>query len=902
MDARLQKIRQQWPDNRLLALKGVGEDNTPDDIFQCVVMADPTRQHKYVAWTLKAWENGGLQFEDIALGSESKTAETLSEFEKYKSRIGNPKYENDISGITLRDAKDRSLLRYKVPGDLYKAVRPWVVAEQKYGETASSREQKRLDMMKARLESYHETMESGITIDIPSTVFAAQKLGYQTKWCTSALENNMFEDYAEKGDLYIITLPTGERFQAHSKVDVPDEEDDEDYDLDDEEELEEDDDDIDYTKSALLAFKHYVHLKGMSKFEFVDISEDENDVVRSIVQRMDFMDEADSEINSENGKALRPYQKELAHILSGLLVKSITTKMMSPHISDDIIADFTKKLSQQIELSLEHQCKRPSAGLSEPKSILPHPETVPTILEDDPSPRCDLFDKLEGNNAFVIKDGVKTLNLEDGMTIVDYVKKYTGILADHIPTFQPEDDISSLEDFKELFKDTLDSVSLSQEMADEVVKSVELLTLDNLFSHQKIHLKERNLFSLIVVLVAKQRLEMPHFINNTEDKKGIIADIEIQDGYPNYISQILFSCAPTSFLENYIRNGVSMDRAVEVLKKRMKDEGMSDITTFEKLIKIGTDNMKIEGEDTLTKEEINEIKMGRITDTISEYINNHLHKRNKQYDVSDVRRLTGIIRETIAEKLPQDYIKGALLNVFDQTFGCETSDYNTVVWLNNKDYKLFYEHMVGGAEKCPIPRIVQNLDQGFLTDEDIKDLKDIKRHGPKIKEMGYRNFPERYQDVFCMLENLNEDQGVHYDEIGTKTTQKSGIPSTLSSTRNNDVVNKFCTISSCVSHPTKEFLDCLTEKKEQFLKQGNKLTSGQRNELTELHIKALEMEDVLNKRIHDVISLLENHGIVTPDEVVAMREEKPMNVRLIEWIGQDLEKTSEQERSIPMLS
>lgn len=127
---RIEKIRAKWPDSRLKELPGVTGNLSPDDIFTMAMAADPTRHHKYVDWTLTAWENNGLLLEDIRLGASSKTAETLADFERLKSRIGNPKYENEISGIPIRKTSERSLLKYKTPGDLYRAVKPGSLKKQ----------------------------------------------------------------------------------------------------------------------------------------------------------------------------------------------------------------------------------------------------------------------------------------------------------------------------------------------------------------------------------------------------------------------------------------------------------------------------------------------------------------------------------------------------------------------------------------------------------------------------------------------------------------------------------------------------------------------------------------------------------------------------------------------------
>lgn len=209
MSSRLQKIREKWTDARLKALPGVPEKLSPDSVFNLVISIDPTKQHKYTEWCLKAWERRSFLYEDIKGGYTSKVSETLHDFERFKRNIGDPRKDPD------GDAKKRSLMSYTGIGALYRSVEKWVLMEKAGLTNISSNAEKRISHTKAKLESYEIITDSGLKVEIPFTLFASCELGRNTKWCTSAEQNNMFNDYAKNGPLLIFTLPTGERFQGH---------------------------------------------------------------------------------------------------------------------------------------------------------------------------------------------------------------------------------------------------------------------------------------------------------------------------------------------------------------------------------------------------------------------------------------------------------------------------------------------------------------------------------------------------------------------------------------------------------------------------------------------------------------------------------------------------------------
>lgn len=201
MSNRLQKLRDKWSGDRLMSLRGVPRTASPDTVFNLALAADPTPNHKYLDWTLVAWESGKFLFEDIQAGADSKVADQLLRFDANKHKISDPAM--------------RSLMKYKGPGELDAAMDAAGVSMTPDFFELSSNQQKKMLMAKARLESIHHETESGLKLDTPLTKFASQILGRQTRWCTAADKDNQFLSYSSLGPLLIIELPDKQRFQMH---------------------------------------------------------------------------------------------------------------------------------------------------------------------------------------------------------------------------------------------------------------------------------------------------------------------------------------------------------------------------------------------------------------------------------------------------------------------------------------------------------------------------------------------------------------------------------------------------------------------------------------------------------------------------------------------------------------
>ena len=288
MTPRLQKIRIDWNDDRLMALPGVAKaikenpDITPDDIFETLVANDPTKTGKFVGWLLKAWESKDFQWEDIKNGNRSQIHQTMRDFETFKRMKGSDKE-------FLIDEKHRSIMVHNGPQALWQFMMSIPELKSKMEndgpDTESNRHRKKMASLKAHIESLEYRFNDGVKMTIPMTAFASQFFGRNTKWCTTEADGGHFRSYSMEGPLMIFTLPDGTRFQGH--INVPEE----------------------YSETS-----------------------DINDIDFS------FMNEADLEPNEEENAKLAPYRKGIMAGVGMFLVRTVK------HNQIDIDSDTIMKI------------------------------------------------------------------------------------------------------------------------------------------------------------------------------------------------------------------------------------------------------------------------------------------------------------------------------------------------------------------------------------------------------------------------------------------------------------------------------------------------------------------------------------------------------------------------------
>jgi hypothetical protein len=166
------------------------DHSAPKDISQIIqriINADPTPNKKYVQWLIRTYLNSGIRYlEDLG-----RTNAALILFDKNKIRL--PVEQRDINKI-------------KSLSDLESLVEP-------FEDVKSGKEEKR--ELSANIKSQTKIIYNGSQgkILVPLTQEASMFWGQGTKWCTAA--NNMFNYYNKDGNLYIILMNNGEKYQFH---------------------------------------------------------------------------------------------------------------------------------------------------------------------------------------------------------------------------------------------------------------------------------------------------------------------------------------------------------------------------------------------------------------------------------------------------------------------------------------------------------------------------------------------------------------------------------------------------------------------------------------------------------------------------------------------------------------
>lgn len=160
-----------------------------DDLINLLDNADPTPTKKYTEWMYRMYysQRGKLKLEDLV----SVVADKLYLFHNLKTRGKITGAEADIN-------------TYRTPNDFLDFV------EQKSNETSEKKIQDRGD---------YDVMvdNASVRIIIPKDEASSKFWGKGTRWCTSGDNDNLFDEYSEKGNLYVI-IPkapksVGEKYQ-----------------------------------------------------------------------------------------------------------------------------------------------------------------------------------------------------------------------------------------------------------------------------------------------------------------------------------------------------------------------------------------------------------------------------------------------------------------------------------------------------------------------------------------------------------------------------------------------------------------------------------------------------------------------------------------------------------------
>ena len=149
---------------------------------------DPSHNGMYTQWMLIQYTKGNFQYED--------SGNLLDDLEYFH--------------VNKRAFEQKDINKYTVD-QLYDAKKQ---IEDQADPVQSKRQEKA--QLKQGAEKVLET--ENVLVIHPQTKEAAQYYGSNTRWCTSAINNNQFDHYNNRGPLYIIIdKKTNEKFQIHFK-------------------------------------------------------------------------------------------------------------------------------------------------------------------------------------------------------------------------------------------------------------------------------------------------------------------------------------------------------------------------------------------------------------------------------------------------------------------------------------------------------------------------------------------------------------------------------------------------------------------------------------------------------------------------------------------------------------
>lgn len=531
--SRLDKIRSIWSDDMLQKLPGVPMNVSSDEIFERIVACDPTPQKKMLSWLLYAWQRGGFLWEDIFAGAQSTTGQTLYDFERLKKRITLPDGTPDIQA--------RSLMKYRSPGQVWTAIRPYLEQEAEQGLTISGKEEKRIDTLKGRLEAAHVELPSGLKIDIPLTVFSSKILGRNTKWCTAADNGNMFQNYSESGPLFVLTLPDSTRFQAHYFVN-----------------------DTEFEREVMHPFiiQAASEISTVPEGQAID-AETKRRLLSDFNPEMQFsfMNEADTHPTEQELKKLSPYLTDCVDFISQAVVNMVSPAHKNEKRLTALIAD---GIRQFIETQPEKKTQE-----------MPQASLVETPI--------DVVGLLVENGCLVREKD--TLRLQSGQSLSDFRALVCQIVETHIKENYPDRNSTYLSRKEHTnLLDGLTKLVLDKQVIQEIEaldrKSTHLIFDRLLIDTMKSCLFNKgNIKTFLEVLDSRyqhvSRKNIISIIDGWYDKIGEGTSSERLNAVMNVLPELMTTKTDTnlfwSWIKKEVRKEAGLARCLEILIERNSD-------------------------------------------------------------------------------------------------------------------------------------------------------------------------------------------------------------------------------------------------------------------------------------------------------------------------------------------
>lgn len=171
------------------------------DIVEDLSRFDPTPNKEYLFWICKLYANDGIRrFEDV--GARVKPG--LETYIKLKNTKRIP-------------IEDRDINKFKNISDFEDLLEKYQEVDTTSG-TAADKAMEQQFYKSGDAVLLHNDVQ--VKVVIPKTKAASMYFGRNTRWCTSAKNDNMFDDYDADGPLYIVLIKKeNKRYQLHPDSD-----------------------------------------------------------------------------------------------------------------------------------------------------------------------------------------------------------------------------------------------------------------------------------------------------------------------------------------------------------------------------------------------------------------------------------------------------------------------------------------------------------------------------------------------------------------------------------------------------------------------------------------------------------------------------------------------------------
>jgi len=188
LEDKIEFIANRMGDRIMQSLRKDAPNSNVTDPREAIRIMSKHTGMKYLQVVCNWYANHDFKIEDLG-----RIKRELDKFDKIKPHL---------------EPKERDINQYKHSSDVYDIVQRFAAS----GENTESGKSKARQAKKGS-EVYYK--DNDLTVIIPKTEEAACYYGKGTRWCTSGEDDNAFDEYNERGPLYIIITKDNEKFQFH---------------------------------------------------------------------------------------------------------------------------------------------------------------------------------------------------------------------------------------------------------------------------------------------------------------------------------------------------------------------------------------------------------------------------------------------------------------------------------------------------------------------------------------------------------------------------------------------------------------------------------------------------------------------------------------------------------------